>query len=120
MFPWFDPRGARVTGASRGGSLENTPIKASPVKKSNPLPSLVPSATFKEKPLDYFYQHEALPDTRMCLFCKGIGDSPAISAGRLLYLGQNEWVHCNCALWSSEVNFLKVFAGIFPFLYSYI
>ncbi|ESO01295.1 hypothetical protein HELRODRAFT_81886 [Helobdella robusta] len=23
--------------------------------------------------------------------------------GRLLYMGQNEWVHVNCALWSAEV-----------------
>lgn len=24
-------------------------------------------------------------------------------AGRLLYIGQNEWTHVNCALWSAEV-----------------
>lgn len=24
-------------------------------------------------------------------------------AGRLLYLGQNEWAHVNCSLWSAEV-----------------
>lgn len=24
-------------------------------------------------------------------------------AGRLLYIGQNEWSHVNCALWSAEV-----------------
>lgn len=24
-------------------------------------------------------------------------------AGRLLYLGQNEWAHINCCLWSAEV-----------------
>lgn len=24
-------------------------------------------------------------------------------AGRLLYLGQNEWAHVNCCLWSAEV-----------------
>lgn len=23
--------------------------------------------------------------------------------GRLLYIGQNEWAHVNCALWSAEV-----------------
>lgn len=23
--------------------------------------------------------------------------------GRLLYIGQNEWTHVNCALWSAEV-----------------
>lgn len=29
-----------------------------------------------------------------CLFQEG---------GRLLYIGQNEWTHVNCALWSAEV-----------------
>lgn len=24
-------------------------------------------------------------------------------AGRLLYIGQNEWTHVNCAVWSAEV-----------------
>jgi histone-lysine N-methyltransferase MLL4 len=24
-------------------------------------------------------------------------------AGRLVYAGQDEWVHINCALWSAEV-----------------
>jgi hypothetical protein len=24
-------------------------------------------------------------------------------AGRLLYAGQDDWVHVNCALWSAEV-----------------
>lgn len=24
-------------------------------------------------------------------------------AGRLLYLGQNEWAHVNCSMWSAEV-----------------
>lgn len=24
-------------------------------------------------------------------------------AGRLLYIGQNEWTHVNCAIWSAEV-----------------
>ena len=24
-------------------------------------------------------------------------------AGRLLYAGQDDWVHINCALWSAEV-----------------
>lgn len=31
------------------------------------------------------------------------GDDSANDAGRLLYIGQNEWTHVNCALWSAEV-----------------
>ncbi|KAJ8949142.1 hypothetical protein NQ318_012890 [Aromia moschata] len=42
-------------------------------------------------------------DTRACGFCKGLGDGPSHKESRLLYCGQNEWVHANCALWSSEV-----------------
>ncbi|XP_072401860.1 histone-lysine N-methyltransferase trithorax [Diabrotica undecimpunctata] len=47
----------------------------------------------------------ALPviDTRLCVFCKGIGDGSSSNESRLIYCGQNEWVHANCALWSSEV-----------------
>ncbi|CAH1153697.1 unnamed protein product [Phaedon cochleariae] len=43
------------------------------------------------------------PDPRFCGFCKGLGDGPKHQESRLLYCGQNEWVHVNCALWSSEV-----------------
>lgn len=42
-------------------------------------------------------------DTRMCSFCKITGDGFNYEESRLLYCGQNEWVHANCALWSSEV-----------------
>ncbi|XP_056646115.1 histone-lysine N-methyltransferase trithorax [Diorhabda sublineata] len=42
-------------------------------------------------------------DTRTCSFCKGVGDGVSHRESRLLYCGQNEWVHANCALWSSEV-----------------
>lgn len=31
------------------------------------------------------------------------GDFTPQEAGRLLYLGQNEWAHVNCCLWSAEV-----------------
>ncbi|KAK9890198.1 hypothetical protein WA026_010309 [Henosepilachna vigintioctopunctata] len=42
-------------------------------------------------------------DIRVCGFCKGFGDALGDQESRLLYCGQNEWVHANCALWSSEV-----------------
>uniref|UniRef100_A0A4W3HIQ9 [histone H3]-lysine(4) N-methyltransferase n=1 Tax=Callorhinchus milii TaxID=7868 RepID=A0A4W3HIQ9_CALMI len=34
---------------------------------------------------------------------KALGDPDSPDAGRLLYIGQNEWTHMNCALWSAEV-----------------
>ncbi|XP_071357345.1 histone-lysine N-methyltransferase 2B isoform X2 [Trachinotus anak] len=42
-------------------------------------------------------------DMRQCALCQQYGDSTPSDAGRLLYLGQNEWAHINCCLWSAEV-----------------
>ncbi|KAL3289472.1 hypothetical protein HHI36_022895 [Cryptolaemus montrouzieri] len=54
--------------------------------------------------VNYAPQLEAISnDTRVCGFCKGVGDGLGDQESRLLYCGQNEWVHANCALWSSEV-----------------
>uniref|UniRef100_W5M8W3 [histone H3]-lysine(4) N-methyltransferase n=1 Tax=Lepisosteus oculatus TaxID=7918 RepID=W5M8W3_LEPOC len=42
-------------------------------------------------------------DERQCALCQKYGDTKSNDAGRLLYLGQNEWAHVNCSLWSAEV-----------------
>ncbi|KAM8927699.1 LOW QUALITY PROTEIN: histone-lysine N-methyltransferase 2A [Pelodytes ibericus] len=42
-------------------------------------------------------------DNRQCALCLKYGDDYANDAGRLLYIGQDEWTHVNCALWSAEV-----------------
>ncbi|XP_033836501.1 histone-lysine N-methyltransferase 2B isoform X2 [Periophthalmus magnuspinnatus] len=42
-------------------------------------------------------------DDRQCSLCQKYGDLKPNEAGRLLYLGQNEWAHVNCCLWSAEV-----------------
>ncbi|XP_077951309.1 histone-lysine N-methyltransferase 2A isoform X3 [Gasterosteus aculeatus] len=42
-------------------------------------------------------------DERQCSLCQKYGDLKPNDAGRLLYLGQNEWAHVNCCLWSAEV-----------------
>ncbi|XP_053743282.1 uncharacterized protein kmt2bb isoform X2 [Synchiropus splendidus] len=42
-------------------------------------------------------------DARQCSLCQKYGDLKPNEAGRLLYLGQNEWAHVNCCLWSAEV-----------------
>ncbi|KAJ8280583.1 hypothetical protein GJAV_G00056510 [Gymnothorax javanicus] len=44
-----------------------------------------------------------LSDSRQCALCLKFGDDNANDGGRLLYIGQNEWAHVNCALWSVEV-----------------
>ncbi|KAA0701545.1 Histone-lysine N-methyltransferase 2A [Triplophysa tibetana] len=42
-------------------------------------------------------------DNRQCALCLNYGDEETNDCGRLLYIGQNEWTHVNCALWSAEV-----------------
>nr|XP_055052439.1 histone-lysine N-methyltransferase 2A isoform X1 [Misgurnus anguillicaudatus] len=42
-------------------------------------------------------------DNRLCALCLNYGDADTNDCGRLLYIGQNEWTHVNCALWSAEV-----------------
>ncbi|XP_061728766.1 histone-lysine N-methyltransferase trithorax [Cydia pomonella] len=42
-------------------------------------------------------------DSRTCVLCKIVGDGSPAKEGRLLYCGQNDWIHANCALWSAEV-----------------
>ncbi|XP_058866189.1 histone-lysine N-methyltransferase 2A-like isoform X1 [Acipenser ruthenus] len=42
-------------------------------------------------------------DNRQCVLCLKYGDDSTNDGGRLLYAGQNEWTHVNCALWSAEV-----------------
>lgn len=42
-------------------------------------------------------------DTRICIFCGGVGDGETSLCGRLIALTEYYWVHVNCALWSSEV-----------------
>ena len=42
-------------------------------------------------------------DTRQCLLCHQNRDGCADGVGRLVYFRKNEWIHVNCALWSSEV-----------------
>ncbi|XP_072282353.1 histone-lysine N-methyltransferase 2B isoform X2 [Pyxicephalus adspersus] len=42
-------------------------------------------------------------DNRQCVLCLKYGDDEPKDAGRMLYIGQNEWTHINCAIWSAEV-----------------
>ncbi|KAJ3609396.1 hypothetical protein NHX12_023919 [Muraenolepis orangiensis] len=42
-------------------------------------------------------------DERQCVLCQHFGDEVPDAEGRLLYLGQNEWAHVNCCIWSAEV-----------------
>ncbi|TRY65107.1 hypothetical protein DNTS_009664 [Danionella cerebrum] len=46
-------------------------------------------------------------DERQCTLCQQNGDAKPNDAGRLLYIGQNEWAHVNCCIWSAEVQDVK-------------
>ncbi|XP_072048643.1 uncharacterized protein [Amphiura filiformis] len=45
----------------------------------------------------------SIEDLRRCALCGQYSDDDPNNAGRLLYCGQNDWIHINCALWSAEV-----------------
>ncbi|CAN7983154.1 unnamed protein product [Ixodes hexagonus] len=45
----------------------------------------------------------SLADSRRCVLCGQPGDDACTRSGRLIYAGQDDWVHVNCALWSAEV-----------------
>ncbi|XP_043073343.1 histone-lysine N-methyltransferase 2B isoform X2 [Puntigrus tetrazona] len=49
----------------------------------------------------------SLMDERQCSLCQQHGDAKPNDAGRLLYIGQNEWAHVNCCIWSTEVQDVK-------------
>ncbi|XP_069115617.1 uncharacterized protein [Argopecten irradians] len=77
----------------------------SPFKKlhSTPIPKALPIAVDEdaEKVLSCDLE-DAGEDMRRCILCWHYGDADPNDAGRLLYSGQDDWIHINCALWSAE------------------
>ncbi|XP_065326800.1 histone-lysine N-methyltransferase 2B-like isoform X2 [Pelmatolapia mariae] len=61
------------------------------------------SVTSQQTPSLKLLETTKTEDVRQCALCQQCGDSATSEAGRLLYLGQNEWAHVNCCLWSAEV-----------------
>uniref|UniRef100_A0A3B3ZC32 [histone H3]-lysine(4) N-methyltransferase n=1 Tax=Periophthalmus magnuspinnatus TaxID=409849 RepID=A0A3B3ZC32_9GOBI len=51
----------------------------------------------------YQQRYNKTKDGRQCMLCQQSGDASPSDQGRLLYMGQNEWAHINCCLWSAEV-----------------
>ncbi|KAJ0055082.1 hypothetical protein NL108_009016 [Boleophthalmus pectinirostris] len=49
------------------------------------------------------HEYNKTKDGRQCMLCQQSGDAAPCDQGRLLYMGQNEWAHINCCLWSAEV-----------------
>ncbi|KAK7124475.1 hypothetical protein R3I94_018745 [Phoxinus phoxinus] len=50
---------------------------------------------------------QSFMDERQCSLCQQHGDAKPNDAGRLLNIGQNEWAHVNCCMWSAEVQDVK-------------
>ncbi|XP_012280456.1 histone-lysine N-methyltransferase trithorax isoform X2 [Orussus abietinus] len=112
VFPWFDPTHSKITPGTDGMT---TPTKEVHSKTNSVTMKLDDSIleTWKEEVLKVpkaiaikacnLYSNIHVEDSRTCCLCKGLGDGYEMKEGRLLYCGQNEWVHANCALWSNEV-----------------
>ncbi len=110
VFPWFDvdkptaffesstPEESSVPPATPDHSYSDwtlTKLQEERLKKSREDEPL-----WKRKPEAI---KSPLVDNRCCALCGVTGDGDQVAVGRLIYFRQNEWVHANCALWSSEV-----------------
>ncbi|XP_048647217.1 histone-lysine N-methyltransferase 2B [Marmota marmota marmota] len=114
-FGWFDahdPKYWRRSTRLPNGVLPNAVLPPSldhvyaqwrqeePETPESGQPPGDPSAAFQCKDPAAFSH---LEDPRQCALCLKYGDADSKEAGRLLYIGQNEWTHVNCAIWSAEV-----------------
>lgn len=110
VFPWFTPKDFK---SSDDNDDTLTPIKdigkdtVLTTKFDDPILEAWKEEVMKApkaiaaKTANLYNIH--VEDSRSCCLCKGLGDGHETKEGRLLYCGQNEWVHANCALWSNEV-----------------
>ncbi|XP_054270577.1 histone-lysine N-methyltransferase trithorax-like [Macrosteles quadrilineatus] len=109
IFPWFNPKGTDApdpTTRINHPSETTKNVETVPDKKPDEIVLEDVSVTLKGKlnlTSDYYYNLDKSVDNRMCVLCKQLGEGKTTEEGRLLYCGQNDWVHTNCALWSSEV-----------------
>jgi len=108
VFPWFS-----------SDFEKNSPRKSSYSSSTLPIispPKFIPKLSFNLLNSDIkalqdiigndennYYLTPKIEDTRVCQFCKKLGEGIPMREGRLLYCGDNTWAHANCALWSSEV-----------------
>ncbi|XP_059205584.1 histone-lysine N-methyltransferase 2B isoform X2 [Centropristis striata] len=91
----YQPRESRGPQAGRNDSVLSSVTARQPcVSHSLPL---------KSHDVKSDLETSMTEDVRQCALCQQYGDSAPRDAGRLLYLGQNEWAHINCGLWSAEV-----------------
>lgn len=105
-FPWFDIRDPKRwrppgTGGVPNGLLPHAVLPPSAdhtyAQWRQDPPGPPPEVAVPQE------EGGAAVDERQCALCLQCGDAPSQEAGRLLYIGQNEWTHVNCAVWSAEV-----------------
>ncbi|XP_055679085.1 histone-lysine N-methyltransferase trithorax [Lutzomyia longipalpis] len=102
-FPWFQNETKACTDALEEDMYDSCDFTANPDTLSMDCDQMVPTVDIPENGEEYFYGSYERNDDRVCLFCRQTGEQMALQEGRLLYCGQNSWVHTNCALWSAEV-----------------
>lgn len=115
-FPWFDCENnclqpnLEVDGENEDTeSLKDIEMTDNKVKSDvksieRPFDQIVPKLEVDGEKLDEeLLEFFTVTDTRICVLCKSNGDGSPPMEGRLLYCGQNDWIHANCALWSAEV-----------------
>ncbi|XP_076237666.1 histone lysine N-methyltransferase trithorax [Calliopsis andreniformis] len=110
VFPWFSPESIKNNNEKDDASRftnDNNKDDASGTKLDDSILEVWKEEVMKApkaiaaKTANLYNIH--VEDSRSCCLCKGLGDGQETKEGRLLYCGQNEWVHSNCALWSNEV-----------------
>ncbi|KAM9299354.1 histone-lysine N-methyltransferase 2A [Gastrophryne carolinensis] len=74
-----------------------------PEDPASPQPGHSPSIDISREDGQEVLPPPGVEDNRQCALCLKFGDDSSNDAGRLLYIGQDEWTHVNCALWSAEV-----------------
>ncbi|GBL83584.1 Histone-lysine N-methyltransferase 2A [Araneus ventricosus] len=101
IFPWFKVPSAKIWKSKCDlpeGMLPNAVLPPYPdhtYAQYLEMITIFPPLNLKSEPPP--------PDNRTCVLCSYSGDSQPKKCGRLLYCGQDEWIHVNCAMWSAEV-----------------
>lgn len=101
-FPWFQNETKACTDALVEDMYDSCGFDQSSMENEE-IDQQVPMIDVPDDIDEYFYQPVPSNDARSCMFCKGCGDGASTNESRLLYCGQNSWVHANCAMWSAEV-----------------
>ena len=105
VFPWFDANRPLQHFEAIDNFVVKQPIfdhkyTKTILEESKPI-DVFDKLLFKSRPRRS--RNSNIIDLRSCLFCGLNGDRGRQEAGRLLHYRQNQWIHANCALWSSEV-----------------